>query len=243
MMPVKPWKAVVLDVDGTMYSQPSVRRHMAVRLAGFTLKHPVLGLRTVRCLRAFRQAQEQLRAEIGTLPVAQTQVEYAMRRCGYSADFLTECVQRWMETAPLNAIRKARFPGLLEFCEWAKKAGLRLAVLSDYDPREKLRVLEVADYFPVIVCAQDPDIGVFKPNPAGLRAAVRQLGALPEETVYVGDRPGVDGAVALAAGVTGIILHQPAQAMPPHLIAVSGWPAMPELFRTHDLALTTAHRI
>ena len=237
----KPWKAVVLDVDGTMYSQRSVRRHIAARLAGFALTHPVLGLRTVRCLRAFRQAQEQLRDRIGTRPVVQSQVEHAARRCGCSAEFLTECVRRWMETAPLEAIRKARYPGLLEFCEWAKRAGLRRAVLSDYDPRAKLRALGVEDYFSVIACAQDPDIGVFKPNPAGLRATVRRLGASPDETVYIGDRPEVDGAVALAAGVTGVILHQPARNMPEHLIAVSGWPAMPELFCSHDLALTTAH--
>lgn len=240
---VKRWKAVVMDVDGTMYSQGSVRRRMAVRLAGFAVRHPVLGLRTVRCLRAYRQAQEQLRAQIGTRPVAPSQVELAARRCGSSAGFLTECVQRWMETAPLEAIRKARYTGLLEFCEWAKQAGLRLAVLSDYDPREKLRALEVEEYFPVIACAQDPDIGVFKPNPAGLRAAARRLGVLPEEMVYIGDRPEVDGAAAIAAGVTGVILHLPAHTMPQHLIAVSGWPALLELFRTHDLVLTPARQL
>ena len=91
-MLAKRWKAVVLDVDGTMYSQPSVRRHMARRLAGFVLQHPVLGLRTVRCLRAFRQAQEQLRTQIGTRPVAQSQLEHAACRCGYSQDFLTEAL-------------------------------------------------------------------------------------------------------------------------------------------------------
>ena len=242
-MILKRWKAVVLDVDGTMYSQSSVRRHMAVRVAGFTLQHPVLGLRTVRCLRAFRQAQEEIRAQIGTDPVAQSQPANAARRCGYSAEFLMECVRRWMETAPLEAIRKARYPGLLEFCEWAKQAGLRRAVLSDYDPRERLRALEVEDYFPVVVCAQDPDIGVFKPNPAGLMAAVGRLGASPEDTVYVGDRPEVDGALALAAGVTGIILRHPAHTLPRHLISVSGWPALLELFRGRDLALTTAQRL
>ena len=242
-MPEKRWKAVVLDVDGTMYSQRSVRRHMAMRLAAFALRHPVLGLRTVRCLRAFRQAQEQLRAQSVSRPVAQSQVEHAARRCGCSTDFLTGCVHRWMETAPLAAIRKARYAGLLEFCEWATHAGLRRAVLSDYDPREKLRALEVEDYFPVVACAQDPDIGVFKPNPAGLWAALRRLGASPDETVYIGDRPDVDGEVALAAGVTGVILHRPAHTLPRHLIAVSGWPAMLELFRSHDLAWTAAHRL
>jgi putative hydrolase of the HAD superfamily len=148
-----------------------------------------------------------------------------------------------METGPLEAIRKARYTGLLEFCGWAKQTGLLRAVLSDYDPRQKLRALEVEDYFPVIACAQDPDIGVFKPNPAGLRAVVRRLGASPEETVYIGDRPEVDGAVALAAGVTGVILYQPAHTMPQHIVAVSGWPAMPDFFRSHDLAVTTAHQL
>jgi FMN phosphatase YigB (HAD superfamily) len=133
--------------------------------------------------------------------------------------------------------------GLLEFCEWAKQAGLQLAVLSDYNPREKLRAMEVEEYFSLIACAQDPDIGVFKPNPAGLRAVARRLGVLPEETIYIGDRPEVDGAVAIAAGVTGVILHLPAHAVPQPLIAVSGWSAMPEFFRAHDLVLTTARQL
>ncbi|MCX6620198.1 MAG: HAD family hydrolase [Acidobacteria bacterium] len=237
---VRHCKAVIMDVDGTMYSQRPVRLHMAARLASFTLKHPVLGLRTVRCLRAFRQAQEELRSRAGTSPLFQDQLEHAARRCGCSGDFVEECVHRWMETAPLEAIRKARYPGLPEFCAWAKQAGLALAVLSDYDPREKLRVLEVAKYFPVVVCAQDPDIGVFKPNPAGLRAAVERLRATPEETVYVGDRPEIDGAVAVAAGVTGIILYGPAHRMPQPLIAVNGWPALLEFSRSRDLDRATA---
>jgi HAD superfamily hydrolase (TIGR01549 family) len=236
------WKAVVMDVDGTMYSQRPVRRHMVLRLAMFALRNPLPGLRTLRCLRAFRQAQEQLRGRKGMRSVAQCQIEEAARRSGYSADFITECVHRWMEKAPLEAIRRARYTGLLEFCEWARHAGLRMAVLSDYDPREKLRALEVEDYFPVIACAQDPDIGVLKPDPAGLRAVVGRLGVSPAETVYVGDRPEVDGAVAVAAGVTGVILHRKARAMPPHLIAVSGWPALPELFRRRDLAWSTGRQ-
>ena len=55
-------KAIIFDVDGTLYTQAPLRRAMALRLMRHALAHPVAGSEAVRALRAFRQAQEHLRS-------------------------------------------------------------------------------------------------------------------------------------------------------------------------------------
>ena len=67
-----PVRAVIFDVDGTLYHQRPVRIRMACRLAGFFLLHPLrirelLGIRHFRKLREterYRKAsvEEQIRA-------------------------------------------------------------------------------------------------------------------------------------------------------------------------------------
>lgn len=60
---------------------------------------------------------------------------------------------------------------------------------------DKLPVLA----FPVVIT--DDDVPHPKPDPAGLRLALRQLGLGPEEAVYLGDSV-VDAEAARAAGMT-----------------------------------------
>ena len=40
----------------------------------------------------------------------------------------------------------------------------------------------------MVLCAQDPEIGVFKPHPRGIEATLVRLGVVASEAVYIGDR-------------------------------------------------------
>src|SRR5215471_12715199 len=133
-------RAVIVDVDGTLYDLAAVRRWTALRLAGFTITEPALGWKTLRALRAFRNAQERLR-QAGGESGARDQLSWAAKSSGCKADFIHACVTRWMEEEPLPAVRRARFEGVTEFFHWAAERELPIAVVSDYDPRKKLRAL------------------------------------------------------------------------------------------------------
>src|SRR5262245_48602239 len=61
--PLGQLKAFVFDIDGTMYRQGPLRSAMLVRLLREYAVRPVRGWQTVRVLRAYRQAQERLRAK------------------------------------------------------------------------------------------------------------------------------------------------------------------------------------
>lgn len=218
-------KAIITDVDGTLYRQGPVRRYVAAVLLRYALVHPVSAWRTLRALRAYRQAQELLRAH-ETPGDAHQQAACAASQTGYSEAFVNACVHRWMEREPLPALLMARSGGVESFCRWAVEKGLRLGALSDYDPREKLRALNLNQYFQVVVCAQDEDVGVFKPNPRGLHFAMKRLGVEQNEAVYVGDRLEVDAATAVASGVPGILISSHPTVCPPGVVVVRGWPAV-----------------
>jgi HAD superfamily hydrolase (TIGR01549 family) len=215
-------KAIVFDIDGTLYRQGPLRRAMLARLLTAYAVRPLAGWRTMTALRAYRHAQEQLRgAACGDVMAAQ--IGLACERTGLAHAIVAEHVERWMEREPLAIVRRHRQPGLVEFLDACRARGVRLATLSDYPGDDKLRALGVADYFELTLCAQEPAVGVFKPDPKGLRVALERLGATPLETLYVGDRTDVDAAAAAAAGVPCAILARESSGGPPatHLQAAS----------------------
>jgi FMN phosphatase YigB (HAD superfamily) len=199
------WKAVVFDIDGTLYRQAPLRRAMFVRLLSAYAMRPVLGWRTITALRAYRGAQEQLRGNVRG-DVAGAQLRFASERARMDPGFVSACVERWMEREPLTILPRYIQPGLVEFLENCRARGVRLAALSDYPGDAKLRALGIARLFDAAFCAQAPEIGAFKPNPRGLLFAIERLSASPDEVLYVGDRADVDATAAHAAGVACVIL-------------------------------------
>jgi len=200
-------KAIVFDVDGTLYAQAGLRRAMFLQLVRAHLVKPWEGLNTFRVLAAYRRAQELLREEgpvEGDLAVAQLQL--ACRRAGAPEALVRSLVARWMEQAPLPLLPRFMDPELPGLLAAARERGVRLGVFSDYPAAEKLRALGVAEFFEVVLTAQDPAVNRFKPDPCGLREAFRRLGAQGAEALYVGDRAKVDAAAAEAAGVPCVIV-------------------------------------
>jgi HAD superfamily hydrolase (TIGR01509 family) len=203
-------KALIFDVDGTLYLSAPVKRDMIVQLTLNGLLHPLRTVRTVRILRAYRRAQDLLRkdaAKVGDLAAAQ--IGLAAKISGATKEQVSSAVELWMEEKPLRAVSHSRRRGLVPLLEKAKAEGLRLAVCSDYRPERKLSALGVLHYFDVVVCAQQDAVGCFKPDPRSLEVTLSRLGVASDEAIFVGDRLDVDQEAAAAAGVACFILgHQ-----------------------------------
>lgn len=202
-------RAIVFDVDGTLYGQSGLRRAMFLQLLRAHLVRPWTGINTFRILGAYRHAQEALREPSAVIEgdLAAAQVQLACKRAGASEAEVRALVERWMEQAPLPLLPRFVFPGLADLLRLAKQRGIRLGVLSDYPAAAKLQALGVAEFFDLVLTAQDPAVNRFKPDPSGLREALRRLGAQGAEALYVGDRAKVDAVAAQAAGVPCVILN------------------------------------
>lgn len=95
-------------------------------------------------------------------------------------------------------------PGALACFDRARAAGVRVAVLSNWDLR--LRPLLVALGVPphldaVFVSAE---VGVEKPDPSAFLRACAALGVAPERTLHVGDDPVEDVQAARGAGCAAL---------------------------------------
>ena len=199
-------RAVVFDVDGTLYAQSPVRRGMMVRLARTYVTRPVAAVRTMRVLAAYRRAQEALRESGFEGDVAAEQLRRAATASGLNPEDVGALVEHWMETAPLDLVAVNPRVGLRDVLDELARSGVALGVVSDYPADRKLAALGIADRFDVVISAQDPRVQAFKPNPKGLLLALCELGVATEDALYVGDRAEVDGAVAAAAHVRCVLI-------------------------------------
>ncbi len=219
-------RAMLFDVDGTLYHAGRLRLEMLRRLAVACLRDPRSGVGAARAIRAYRRAQEELRVSGGPAgSLAEAQVELACARSGLPPDLVRRAVSEWMEEAPLGVLARYVRPGLRELLAGAARRGVACAVVSDYPAAAKLRALGIEGYFQVQVCAQDAGVGAFKPSPAGLLHALRALGVPPDEAVYVGDRPAVDAEAARRAGMGCVLVGGAPGAVPDYaaLGRMLGW--------------------
>lgn len=202
---VAQFKALIFDLDGTLYRQEPVRRAMAWRILRAHLWHPTQGFATVRVLQAYRRAQETLRLTgVSGDPGAQ-QIRLAAQNCKLGEAEVQLRVAHWSGRA-MDLLSQALRPGLVELLQLAREKRMLLGVLSDYPAEDKLCAMGLRNYFDVVVSASDPEVQSFKPSPRGLEIVLRRLGLEKHEVLYIGDRPEVDGVAAAAVGVRCAIL-------------------------------------
>jgi HAD superfamily hydrolase (TIGR01549 family) len=197
-------RAVLFDVDGTLYRQRPLRLRMAAELGGLALTHPLRAPAIWRTLSAYRRAQERLRSGEGA--DAARQLELAASQAGVSIDEAAAIVDEWMIERPLKYLARCRAEGLVDLLEFLSARRVPMSILSDYPPQKKVDALGVSQYFSFVLCGGDPDIGAFKPSPRGFLKACAKWQLDPGDVLYVGDRADADAAGAAAASMPAVIV-------------------------------------
>jgi putative hydrolase of the HAD superfamily len=100
------------------------------------------------------------------------------------------------------------YPDVLDPLRRWRRAGLRLAVVSNFDSRLDglLRGLGLAELFELVLVSSR--VGAAKPAPLPFERALAGLGLAPSQVWHVGDSP-EDGAGARAAGLPCLLLRRP----------------------------------
>lgn len=214
--PVLRVRALIFDVDGTLYDQGVLRRHMLLRLIRAYASAPLQGWNVARVLRRYRQAQELLRhREMCWSDVGAEQMRLACSRTGSESGFVSRTVRRWMEEEPLAFLAECVWAELPQVLRSAREVGIRIAAFSDYPAEAKLKAMGVAEFFELTLCAQSPGVQAFKPHPRGLLRVAELMRIAPQEAVYIGDRPEVDAICAARAGMRYVDVDRRAWRNPP----------------------------
>lgn len=199
-------RAIIFDLDGTLYSQVKLRAMMSMRMAREYWNRPGEGRTTARILHAYRRAQERLRNSHVQSDLKQAQVELAATLARCSIGEAQNCISRWFESEPLPLLGRCMRPGVETLLDAAFEKGIKLAVFSDYEAEEKLRAMNLREFFDVVVCANDIEVREFKPSATGLRVTLERLGVNAGEAIYVGDRADLDTQAARSAKLGAIIV-------------------------------------
>jgi len=186
-------RAIILDLDGTLYYQMPVRLCMALRLA-LQCFWPG-GLRTLRLILAARKLYEQGLGET-------ERIAALAERFHISVKAVQSIIHVWMVEKSLPFVRLFRDRRLIADMERASQSGIKLIVLSDYPVAEKLTALG----FQPDAAYSALELGCLKPCPDGLRRVLKDLELTPEDCLFVGDRMDKDGRLAENIDMDYVIL-------------------------------------
>jgi HAD superfamily hydrolase (TIGR01549 family) len=188
--------AWLVDLDGTLYRARAVKLAMAGELA-------IGGWGALPVLRRFRSEHERLR-QAQAAPAEspfQVQLERTAAALQQDPDRVAAYVREWMIERPGKWLWRFRRQELLLELAAFRAQGGRLALVSDYPARSKLRALGCAELFDVVVANGEGGAPWLKPHPAGLLRASAELAVPPERCLVLGDRADADGEAARRAGM------------------------------------------
>jgi HAD superfamily hydrolase (TIGR01549 family) len=176
------YKAIILDMDGTLYYQLPVRICMFFELFFYYLCH----LNKLSELFAVQNYRENY--ELGNLQSP------------------NPLVVRWMQEKPKKYVHFFRDKKLIRLAQTLQQQGVTIVVYSDYPLKEKLEAL--SPFHPDgVFSANDIEIKCLKPNNKGLLHIVNVLNFPVEDIVFIGDRFEKDAVCARQTGMDYIVLN------------------------------------
>ncbi len=110
--------------------------------------------------------------------------------------------------AMLASLRFRAYPEVPGWLALLRAAGLKLAVVSNWDISlgEVLERVGLAELVDCVVTSAA--VGAAKPDPAPFERALECLGLGPEEVVHLGDSPDLDLPGAAAAGIEAVLISR-----------------------------------
>jgi FMN phosphatase YigB (HAD superfamily) len=197
-------KAVIFDVDGTLYRQSKLRRRMLYDLLFHYALRP-WQLQELRILQRFRVEREK-RPGADEPDLENAQYAWCTDNGRIPVDKVKRVVNRWMFQHPNQYLLNCVYPGTQSFFDALRRQGIKIGIYSDYKAHDKLAAMGLAA--DVVVSSTDPEINRLKPAPDGLLYVAEKLGLTPSECLFIGDRQELDGVCAEQAGMPYLIVDK-----------------------------------
>ncbi len=200
-------KAVIFDLDGTLYNQSLLRLFIIFSFLLNIVLKPRKTFAAMKVLDAFRKAHERLRKlKDVDFTLAEEQIKMTVDKSGMPEEKVIEIIDDWFYTFPLKFLKLCKKRYIEESINELKSKGYRIGLLSDYYTERKLDKMELNGYFEIQMCSISKEINSLKPNPHGFIKIAEALNVKPQECIYVGDRPHIDGVGAEASGMIPVMI-------------------------------------
>lgn len=200
------WKAVLFDLDGTLYSYAICHRR-ALKTAGVVAKSE-LGLNTGEFIDLYEESRQTVhRRLLGTAG--------SHNRLLYFNELVFKCtgktsvavIKRLEKGYWSGFFRKMRlYPGVTRLLQKLGKCSVRLALVTDMTAAiqfEKIERLKLANMFDVVVTSEEA--GCEKPDVKIFELCLRRLDLGSDSVICVGDDFERDAMGAQAAGLEFVL--------------------------------------
>ena len=197
-------KAVIFDLDGTLYNQSKLRKLMLKEILLYFAFRPHK-IRDLRIISTFRKLREK-NFDKPTDNLQEDEYLWTAEAVGCDKQSVRRTVEEWIYNRPLKYMLECRQTGLADFMEYLQSKSFKTGVFSDYPAQTKLDALDLKVQH--IVCATDKDVNQLKPDPKGLQLICQRMGESPQTCLFIGDRMERDGECAQRLGMPFLILNK-----------------------------------
>lgn len=197
-------RAMIFDVDGTLYSNKRVKTYILKYLVTKVLYNPSI-INEIRTVQAFRKYRENL-INCKSRQLRLEQYKIVADRLNIDINEVQDIVHKWMFEMPLKYLPKCKYKGIDNLWRKLRERQVLIGVFSDYPAESKLDVLDLS--CDVAICSTDYEVDALKPDPKGLFKIADTLGIKIQECLFIGDREDKDGECARNAGMPYLILEK-----------------------------------
>lgn len=198
-------KAVIFDIDNTMYSFDNAHKRAMEALGAyaektFGMKFEQLEALVKKCMDIVKERTGEncaawhnrlLRFQCLLEQIGDTDYQKAMEMYHVYWDTVLEMMEPE--------------PGLIELILRLKEKGIKIGIGSDmtaYIQYKKLKKLGVLQYLDFLVTSEEA--GAEKPTPRFFELCVKKAGCRPKECIFIGDSPEKDVLGPAKCGLVGI---------------------------------------
>lgn len=203
---MKKVKAIVFDVDGTLYNQNIFRVFLILDLLKHFISSPKKTLAALKVLRTYRKVHEEIRKDVNATDLYNIQIKKTADLHKIHFDDANKIMEDWFHTKPLKHFAYTKRKKLIETFKWFKENHIKTALLSDYPCENKAKALGILEYVDEIKSSMDVDIDKLKPDVKGFLRVAEILNLNPGEIIYVGDRYKIDIIGAKKAGYIPVLI-------------------------------------
>lgn len=200
-------KAVILDLDDTLYAYGPLNTEARARVRDYTCKQ--LGITGTQYDEAYLFGRSETKRQLGDVGASHNRLLYFQKTLEYLGVKPLPISLRMYEMYWGTFLEKMElFEGVREFIDRLHERKIKVMICTDLTAHIQHRKIEALGLAQDICClVTSEEAGREKPAPEIFDLCLKKLGLLPEEVCCIGDSLVKDVEGAKAAGMQAILFH------------------------------------